>query len=305
MARISAFDAYTLALRRTAVTFAVVAAHVALIIVMLRSAGHSANVVDITLFALPISPEDRPPEPVHVQKLPISRASEIAPRRAAVARQPATEQHTDPSLEKSSRSGHEWSPRRGDVPSGGTPGDTVATLAEAESEPVRPIDWHAEIETSARALEQHDNIEASRHSFAGPKQPTLSAAPQKPACPYEKCEPGWGENLGIFKPSLHSKAGRIEKIPSDMTTLPNGSQNMTGSEVVLWINNWCYSILVSPDAQRRGAYKCVVPLGKTAARGDLFDHMNESRAAQSHDTDAPWISYGLSIGVSRGPRTVP
>jgi hypothetical protein len=58
----------------------------------------------------------------------------------------------------------------------------------------------------------------------------------------------------------------------------------------------CYNILVSSDPQRRGMYKCVVPLGKTAARGDLFDHMNESRPPQSHYTDAPWISYGLSIG---------
>ena len=150
------------------------------------------------------------------------------------------------------------------------------------------------------------NIESGRRSLAGPKHPAVSAVPQKPACPYEKCEPGWGENLGIFKPSLHSKAGRIEKIPNDMTTLPNGSQNMTGGESVLWINNWCYNILVSPDPQRRGMYKCFFPLGKTAtARGDLFDHMDDSRPPQSHYTDAPWISYGLSIGVSHDRRTAP
>src|ERR1700738_5183416 len=88
----------------------------------------------------------------------------------------------------------------------------------------------------------------------------------------------------------HSKAGRIENIPNDMTTLSDGSQNMAGSEVIPWINNWCYTILVSPEPERRGMQKCFVPLGKTAAasaRGDLFDHMDESRTPQSHDTDAP------------------
>ena len=64
MARISALDEHTLDLRRVAVALAVVAAHVALVVVMLRSAGHSADVVDITLFALPITPEDRAREPV-------------------------------------------------------------------------------------------------------------------------------------------------------------------------------------------------------------------------------------------------
>ena len=275
MAHISALDERTLDLRRAAVTLAVVAAHVALIMVMLRSAGHLADVVDITLFSLPISPGDRLREPVHVQKPPISRASETVPRRVAVAHEPATEQHMDPSLGESSRSEDD------------TPGDTVATHAGAASEPVPPIDWHAEIETSAHALKQHDNLESGRRSLAGSKQPALSAAPQKPGCPYEKCEPGWGENLGIFKPSLHSKAGRIEKIPNDMLTLPNGRLNMTGSEVVRWINNWCYNILVSQDRGRRGTYKCAVPLGKTAARGDLFEHRDDSRPPQSHDTDAP------------------
>jgi hypothetical protein len=293
VARISAFDEYTLDRRRAAVTLAVVAAHIALISVMLRSAGHSADVMDITLFALPINPEDRPREPVHVQKPPISRASQTAPRRAAVAREPATEQHMDPSLVESPRSKND------------TPGDTVATQAGAASEPVPPIDWHAEIETSAHALDQHDDIESGRRSLAGPRQPALSASLQKPACPYEKCEPGWGENLGIFKPSLHSKAGRIEKVPSDMPITSDGSLNITGDETILWINNRCYTIIVSLDPQRRGMYRCVAPLGKTAARGDLFDHMNESQPPQSHDTDDPWISYGITVGASRDRHNAP
>ena len=287
MARTSAFDEYALDLRRAAVMVAVVAAHVALVIVMLRSAGHSADVVDITLFALSITPEDRPREPVHVQKPPIWRAPETAPRRAAVARESATEQHVEPSLGESSRS------------ESNTLGDTAAAHAGAASEPAPPIDWHAEIETSAHALEQHDSIESGRRSLAGPKLPALSAVPQKPACPYEQCEPGWGEDLGIFKPSLHSKAGRIEKIPSSKPITSDGSLDITGSELVLWINNRCYSVLVSADPLRRGEITCVGSLGKTPARGDLFDHMHEGQPPKSHDTDAPGISYGLSIGASR------
>ena len=286
MARIFALDEYTLDLRRAAVTLVVVATHVALIIVMLRSAWHSADVVDITLFALPITPEDRPREPVHVQKPPISRASETVPRRAAVTRESATEQHVEPSLGESSRSENN------------TLDDVGAAHAGAAGEPAPPIDWHAEVETSARALEQHDSIESGRRSLAGPKQQALSASPKTPACPFERCEPGWGANLGVFE-SQRSKAGRIEKIPSNKPITSDGSLDITGSELVQWINNWCYSVLVSADRLRRGEIKCVAPLGKTPARGDLLDHLNEGQSPKSHDTDAPSISFGLSIGASR------
>ena len=285
MARISALDEYTLDLRRAAVTLAVVAAHVGLVMVMLRSTGHPADVVDITLFALPITPEDRPREPVHAQKPPISRASETAPRRSAAARESATEQHVEPPLGESSRS------------ESNTLDDMVAAHAGAASEPAPPIDWHAEIETSARALEQHDSIERGRRSLAGPKQQELSATPKTPACPFERCEPGWGANLGIFE-SQHSKAGRIETTPSNMPITSDGRLDITGRDLVLWINNWCYSVLVSADRLRRGELKCEVPLGKTPARGDLFDHMNEGQPPKSHDTKAPWISFGLSFGAS-------
>jgi hypothetical protein len=283
VSRISALDEYALDLRRAAVALAVVAAHVALVIVMLRSAGHSADVVDITLFALPITPEDRPREPVHVQKPSISRASGAAPRRAAVARESVTEQHAESSLGESSRSEND------------TLGDTAAAHVGAASEPAPPIDWHAEIETSAHALERHDSIESGRRSLAGPKQQALSASPKTPACPFERCEPGWGADLGILE-SQRSKAGRIEKVPSNMPITSDGSLDITGSDVVLWINNWCYSVLVSADRLRRGGIKCVAALGKTPARGDLFDHMHEGQPTKSHDTDAPWISFGLSIG---------
>jgi hypothetical protein len=84
-----------------------------------------------------------------------------------------------------------------------------------------------------------------------------------------------------------------------VTDHPRGpAAGATGSELVLWINNRCYSVLVSADPLRRGAITCVASLGKTPARGDLFDHMHEGQPPKSHDTDAPGISYGLSIGAS-------
>lgn len=270
MARISALEERRLDLRRAVVTLAVVAAHVALIIVMLRSAGHSADVediVDITLVALPIDSEDRPRKPVNVPKPPISPT---APGRTAAARKSATEQHVEPSLRESSRSDND------------TPGNAVAVNAGAASEPAPPIDWHAEVGTSARALEQHASIERGRRSLAGPNQPALSASPKTPACPFEKCEPGWGANLGIFK-SLRSKAGRIEKIPDDVPTNLDGSFKTKGSQVVRWLNNWCYIVLVSDDRAKRGGLlpKCFFPLGKTPAQGDLFDHMSDGQPAPS------------------------
>ena len=274
MARVSALDEYPWDLRRAAVALAIVAAHVVLIIVISRGPGHSAEIVDITLFALPINPENRPREPARVQKPPTLRASQTAPRRAAVARKSATEQHMEPSLGESAQGEY------------GTVGDTVAAHAGAPSEGAPLIDWHAEIETSAHALEQHDSIESGRRSLAGPKRHALSASPKTPACPFETCEPGWGTNLGIFE-SQRSKAGRIERVPSDMPLKLDGSPKTTGSEVVQWIGNWCYDILVSEDRARRGMIKCVVPVGKTAARGDLFDHMNDRRSPQSHSTDVP------------------
>ena len=271
MARIYGLDESALDLRRAAVTVAVVAAHVVLVMVMLRSAGHSADVVDITLFALPIIPEDRLRELVHVQKPLLSRAPGSAPRRAAVARESATEQHMESSL---------------------------AAHAGAASEPPPPIDWRAEIETSVHALEQHDRIESGRRSLAGPTQHALSASPRTPACPFERCEPGWGANLGVFE-SQHSKAGRIETLPSNRPITSDGALDVTGNQVIQWINNWCYNVLIAADRLSRGATRCVFPLAKTPARGDLFDHMNEGQPPRSHDTDAPWLSFGLSVGASR------
>jgi hypothetical protein len=261
-------------LQRAAVTLAVMAAHVALIIVMWRSAGHSAEVVDVTFLALPIEPEDRPREPVHVQKPPISRAAEIVPRHASAARASATTQpYVEPSLGESSRSETE------------ALGNKVAARTGSASEPAAPVDWHAEARASANALEQRDSIESDRRSLAGPKQHP-SSAPPTPACPFEKCETNWGSDWGIFE-SQHSKGGRIEKIPDDMQKTLQGRQKTSDGEVVLWFNNWCYEILVTADRSRQGMIKCSVPLGKRTARGDLFDHMNESPPPKPRAIDVP------------------
>jgi hypothetical protein len=196
------------------------------------------------------------------------------------------------------RPNNTWNRRSGSQRSeNNTPGDMVAAHAGAASEPAPPVDWHAEIETSAHALEERGSIESGRRSLAGPKQQALSASPKTAACPFERCEPGWGANLGIFE-SQHSKAGRIENMPGNMPMTSDGSLDITGSDVVLWINNWCYSVLVSADRSHRGEIKCVVPLGKNPARGDLFDRMKEGQPPKSHDTDAPWISFGLSLRAS-------
>jgi hypothetical protein len=279
VARISASDTASgdgrFELQRVAVTLAVMAAHVALIIVMWRSAGHSAEVVDMTSFALPIEPEDRPGEPVHVQKPPIWRAAESLPRHASAARASATAQpHVEPSLGESSRGETE------------ALGNKVVARTGFASEPAAPGDWYAEARASADALEQRDSIESNRRPLAGPKQHPSSAPPQTPACPFEKCEPNWGSDLGIFE-SQHSKGGRIEKIPDDMQKTLHGRQKTTDGEVVLWFNNWCYEILVTADRSRQGMIKCGVPLGKRTARGDLFDHMNESPPPEQRATDVP------------------
>jgi len=224
----------------------------------------------MTLFTLPITlDEDRPREPTTVPTPLSPHPSKSAHRHSPVAQTPANDQHVEPSL---------------------------------ATEPAPPIDWRAEIDKSVLAQEQHYNIERNRRSLDGWPASPLDTARDKPSCPYEKCEPGWGENLGVFSSSLHSKAGRIDTITNDTGTLSNGSPNMGVSESVVWINNWCYSILTSPDPLRRGMSKCFFPLGKSPARGDLFDHMNENRPPPSHETeDVPYLSYGFTLGAARHP----
>jgi hypothetical protein len=264
-----------LELRRAAVMLAVVAAHVAVILVIWRGARSSAEALDITLFALPIMPEERPREPAPLQEPPVSRAAETIPRNAPAARASATvPAHAEPSLGELSRSDTE------------VPGNKVTVGAGSAIEPATPVDWYAEARTSADALERRDRIESERRSLDGPKQHPTSPRYVTPACVFEKCEPNWGSNSSIFK-SQHSKGGRIEKIPRDAQRTLQGLQKTPDGEVVHWFNNWCYQILVSADRSRRSMIFCGVPLGKTTARRDLLDHMNESPPPEQCATDVP------------------
>jgi hypothetical protein len=224
---------------------------------------------------LPITPEDRPRAPTRPQEPPVSRAAKTVPRNAPTARASATvPAHAEPSLRELSRSATE------------VPGNKVAAGADSATEPAAPIDWYAEARTSADALERRDRIERERRSLDGPKQRPPNPRYVTPACPFEKCEPNWGSNSSIFE-SQHSKGGRIEKIPDDRQRTLQGRPKTTGSEVVHWFNNWCYQVLVSEDRSRRGMIWCGVPLGKTAARGDLLDHMNEIPPPEQRATDVP------------------
>ena len=242
--------------QRVAVTLAVVAAHVVLIFVMWRSAGHLAEVVHITFFTLPITPADRLREPAREQKQPISRTAEHVSRHASAAR--ASAHHPTSSFGESSRTeplGHEVEAR--------------------VSKPAAPVDWHAEVTASAEALAQRESIEDNRRSLAGPKQSLSNASRPAPACPYEECEADWKPNVGIFD-LHHSKAGRIEKIPDSMQTPPGSPQNTPEGEVIRWINNWCYVTLVTANPLHRRQIRCAVPLGKEVPRGDLFKNMGEN-----------------------------
>ena len=279
MARAPASDTVSggsaLELRRAAVMLAVVAAHVAVILVMWPSARSSSEALNITLVALPITPADRPREPARLQEPPVSRAAKTIPRNALAAGASATvPAHAEPSPGEHSRSETE------------VPGNKVAVGAGSSIELAAPVDWYAEARTSADALERRDRIERERRSLDGPKQRPLSPRYVAPACVFEKCEPNWGSDSSIFE-SQHSKAGRIEKIPDDMQTTLQGHKKTIDYEVVHWFNNWCYQILVSADRSRRGMIWCGAALGKTTARGDLLDHINESPPPEQRATDVP------------------
>jgi hypothetical protein len=261
----------TLELRRAVLALAVVAAHVAVIFVTWRGARNSAEVPDITLIALPITSEDRLRKPARISAPPISRAAEIRPRSASAARaSPTAAPHVERSLAEHSQSETEVAGNK--VAAGaGSPG--------SPGEPAAPVDWYAEARKSVDALEQRENIERERRSLAGPKQHPSGDRHLRPACPFEKCEPNWGVDLGIFE-SQDTKRGRIERIPDDTQKTPDG-------EVIRWISNHCYQILVTANKLHRNMTKCGAPLGKSAARGDLFKHMNESPPPQDRATDVP------------------
>jgi hypothetical protein len=251
-------------LRRAVVVLAVVAAHVALILVIGRGARPVAEVVEVVFFPLPIMSEGSAHQPLAADEPKLARASASTRSRGKPRPQepPRNEAASDASAPDISAA---------DVPASDTfvPG----TSGAASSAPAARIDWYAEARASAGVLEQRDRNARDRRSLAGPAQPPM-AGPRhgKPACPFEKCEPTYGTGFSIFE-SQNTKAGRIEKTPD--------------GEVIRWTSNRCFQILITPNLMHRGMTKCVMPLKKSAPRGDLFKHMNEVPPPAERATDVP------------------
>ena len=259
-----------LQLRRAGVALAVVAAHVMLILMLSKGTRHQpAEVVEITLFDLSITPE----EEEGVPELEVPRASDARPSARSQERAASPSASPDAESSRAEAAKPETETVDGDAnPKPITPDASLDALIAPTDVPVdtAPIDWFAAARTSAAALKQRQDTEAQRRTLAGPNQPPLRAPKKKQACPFEHCEPGWDGEFSVFE---SSKAGRIEKAADD--------------EVIRWISNRCYQILVSPNPMHKAMTKCVTPLDKAPARGDLFKHMHEAPPPPERATDVP------------------
>jgi hypothetical protein len=149
-----------------------------------------------------------------------------------------------------------------------TPSTAISSIA-----PGATVDWFAEARSTAGALDDKARRERERRSLDGRSGPGLSGDRHgKPACPFEKCEGNWGEGFSVFK-DYGTKKGRIEKAGD--------------GEVIRWTSERCYQILISPNIFHRGMTRCVVPLDKQSARGDLFKHMKDPPPPAERATDVP------------------
>jgi hypothetical protein len=199
-----------------------------------------AEVVEVSLMLVPIT-ESEPAVPV-----PQTRES---PKRRVTSAAPSVPVKSEPSPIQDERA------------------------SEPSTAPLAPIDWYAEAQTTASALEKRDRADRERRPLD--RRGGTALAPDrhgKPPCPFEKCEPGWGAAPSVFD-STATKAGRIEKT--------------SDGEVIRWISNRCYQILVTPNIFHRAMTRCVQPLDKKAARGDLFKHMNDAPPPEDRATDVP------------------
>lgn len=252
--------------QRLAVGLVVVAAHVVLIWVAQRDAVRLERVIEVTLLSLPITPEDRARE----KEARRARAKGSAPesRRAASAstKGGAGAHAKEPSAQSllQEMPEHELLNQRSL--------QSEPATGAAPQAPESSIDWQAELQTTAKALEQKARGARERRSFAAPAGTPLTPGKTKPPCPFEKCEPNWGAGFSVFE-SQSSKKGRIEKTPDQ--------------EVIRWTSDHCYQILITPNLLHRGMTKCQMPLGKSAARGDLFKHMKEVPPPGDRATDVP------------------
>ena len=231
-----------LELRRIGVGVVIVAAHVALIVVLSRGTRRAAEVLEITFFPLPITLDDRPkPAPVSVTPQPEPGLRRDAP----IERTPVT------------------------------PAPEIAAPSEPDEpdEPAPSIDWNAQIQASAAALQKRADTEREQYSFTSPRAPAaMSPKHVKPPCPFEKCEPTWGADFSVFG-DQSAKKGRIEKTPD--------------GELIRWTSESCYQILITDNIMHRAMTKCIKPLRKDAARGDLFKHMRDVPPPEEKATDVP------------------
>jgi hypothetical protein len=228
--------------RRVLVICVVIAVHVALVFSLGRGGVRRlTEVVEVSLMLVPIT-ESAPVMPIPQPREPARRRVASAAPSVPANPEPSAIQHEEP-------------------------------VPESSTAPVAPIDWYAEAQATASAVEQRARADRERRALDRPGGSALAPDRHgKPPCPFEKCEPGWGSAPSVFD-STATKKGRIEK------TLDG--------EVIRWTSNRCYQILVTSNLLHRGMTRCVQPLGKKAARGDLFKHMNDVPPPEDRATEVP------------------
>lgn len=170
--------------RRIAVGLAVVAAHVVFVLVLGKGARQAPELVQITFFPLPITPEERP-SPRQTAESPVApRENSRRPRKDTLTQPAPITLNAEP---------------------------IAAPEAIVPDVPAAPIDWTAELQASSEALQKRADTAGERRSFTAPSAPS-SMVPRyvKPPCPFEQCEPTWGADFSVFA-DQGAKKGRIEK----------------------------------------------------------------------------------------------
>lgn len=226
----------------------VFAAHVALILLLARTARHPAEeVVEVVFVSLPITPPDEPlDEPSPPLPPPTTGRTQKDTRPSQL---PSTFSDTPVPIEPI------------------TPSPEPITLPP---DSIPQIDWHAELATSARNTDERARLERERRTLSGLAQEPMKLPARKRTCPFEQCEPGWDAPPSIFP---HTKTGRVEKSAQ--------------GEVIRWISDNCYQILITDNIMHRAMTMCQKALEKDQARGDLFDHMRDAPPPVERALDVP------------------
>lgn len=159
----------------------------------------------------------------------------------------------------------------GEVARGATPGELRPPSRDASAATTRGIDWFRVGEKVAR-----DTV-ARAAEAARPARAPFRSAPDK------------APTNSIFDPGRR-RTGTSEKTAD--------------GESIFWINENCYvttgsDSLLQKDLHdmHRGMTRCMVPLGKRKARGDLLDHLpNHERKGRPHDPTLPDSRGGTGPG---------